>query len=166
MSIAHSIMLLVTLLFILTTRGVTLEIPSVGRMAFPTETPATSPFIDRSNSGVLLQRERLEMDRRLSTSPEYRKLNRSWQGVNASGESSHSAPTTPAAPSRSWHSSAISALNHYHAFSDTDNSENEYDELTRDFDGDSSLSYRGIPNDSAVETADYPTPSSNEEVND
>ena len=109
MSIAHSIMLLVTLLFILTTRGVTLEIPSVGRMAFPAETPATSPFIDRSNSGVLLQRERLEMDRRLSTSPEYRKLNGSWQGVNASGESSHSAPTTPAAPSRSWHSSAISA---------------------------------------------------------
>src|SRR5277367_4513133 len=143
MSIAHSIMLLVTLLFILTTRGVTLEIPSVGRMGFPAETPATSPFIDRNNSGLLLQRERVEMDRRLSTSPEYRKLNRNWQGVNASGESTHSAPTTPSAPSRSWHSSDISALNHYHTFSDTDNSD-EYGELTREFDGDSSLGYRGI----------------------
>ena len=159
-------MLLVTLLFILTTRGVTLEIPSVGRIGYPSETPATSPIIDRNTSAVLLQREGLRMHRRLSASPEYRKLNRSWHGVNASAEFTQSAPTTPAAASRSWQSSRSSALNHYQTLSDTDNSDSEYAELTRDFDGGSSLQYRRIANGNSAEKSDYPTPSSNSEVNE
>ena len=164
MSIAHSIMLLVTLLFVLTTRGVTIEIQSTSRTGIPAETPATSPVLDRANSDILVQRDRLEMERRVSTSPEYGKVNRNWQRMNVSSDSIQSAPTTPAAVSRSWHSSRASALNHYHTFSDTDNSENEYGELTRELGGESSLEYRETTNEGTVEIADYPTPASNEEI--
>jgi hypothetical protein len=164
MSIAHSIMLLVTLLFVLTTRGVTIEIQSTSRTGIPAETPATSPTLDRPNSSILVQRDRLEMERRVNTSPEYRKVNRNWQRMNVSSDSIQSAPTTPAAVSRSWHSSGASALNHYHTFSDTDNSDNEYDELTRELGGESSREYRETTNEDAVEIADYPTPASNEEI--
>lgn len=164
MSIAHSIMLLVTLLFVLTTRGVTIEIQSTSRTGIPAETPATSPVLDRTNSSILVQRDRLEMERRVSTSPEYGKVNRNWQRINVSSDSIQSAPTTPAAVSRSWHSSGASALNQYHTFSDTDNSDNEHDELTRELGGESSLEYRETTNEDAVEIADYPTPASNEEI--
>src|SRR5277367_255959 len=164
MSIAHSIMLLVTLLFVLTTRGVTLDLQSPSRMGILAETPATSPVMDRAISGFLQQRERQEMERRLNTSPEYGKLNRSWQRINVSGESIQSAPTTPAAVSRRWHSSGASALNHYHTFSDTDNSDTDYGEMARELGGESSLDHRGATDADAVEIADYPTPSSNEEL--
>src|SRR5271168_3764413 len=164
MSIAHSIMLLVTLLFVLTTRGVTIEIQSTSRTGIPAETPATSPVLDRTNSGLLVRRDRLEMERRVSTSPEYGKVNRNWQRMNVSSDSIQSAPTTPAAVSRSWYSSGASALNHYNTFSDTDNSDNEYGELTRELGGESSLEYRETTNEGAVEIADYPTPASNEEI--
>ena len=164
MGIAHTIILLVTLLFVLTTRGVTLDIQSAGRLGVPTETPATSPVMNRISSAPLLQRE-MHMERQLNLLPEHSKRNGRWERINASGESIQSAPASPAAGSRSWHSSHLSALNHYHNFSDTDISDNEYGNLTRDVEEGSSLEDHGGADENVAEIADYPTPSSKVEVN-
>jgi hypothetical protein len=159
-------MLLVTLLFVLTTRGFALDIHSAGRIGTQADlaTPATLPIMNRTGSGFQFQRERLQMERPMMSSPEYRKLSRSWRAVNASAESVQSAPTSPEAISRPWHSSRTATLNHYHMISDNEHSENDDSDVSNGFSGASSLELRGATNNGVDENMDYPTPASTGEI--
>ena len=105
MSIAHSIMLLVTLLFVLTTRGVRLDDQTIIRSGARPDfsSPASSPSLKRIHS-MQSQQELAEAVKALDPQGYSTSLGR-LRGFDSRSEGAvHSAPTTPAGVIRTWNS--------------------------------------------------------------
>lgn len=112
-------MLLVTLLFVLTTRGVKLDHSTYTRAETGAELPSPTLLpLARRASSVLLQPE-TESQPILGKINEYGKRKRSWAALNRAKRIVHSAPATPASLSRSW-TSPRTTLSRYPALSDED----------------------------------------------
>jgi hypothetical protein len=151
-------MLLVTLLFVLTTRGVTLDFHSVARNGTRADLspPAASPQFRR-----IVAASRLQEDPR-SDREAYRKLKWTWDGLPPSRDSVQSAPASPASIPRRWNTPPTSILNRYYSQSDED-LPHEYNDLpTAALDPSSSEESLEATNEEVEKAADYPTPSSGE----
>jgi hypothetical protein len=109
MSIAHSIMLLVTLLFVLTTRGITLDFNSVVRTGVRADihSPVSSPPVKRPNSMLFPSHEHSDHDSLLPRIGDLRNLEGSVRSYQTSGEYVRSTPSSPSGVSRTWNSSSL-----------------------------------------------------------
>src|SRR5271169_750273 len=103
MSIAHSVMLLVTLLFVLTTRGVShdFHIPFRNGTRTDISSPVFSPRVKRRSSALLPQ----ETERTPDPTGELREVRSSWRSLPPSRDSVQSAPASPSRLLRHWNSS-------------------------------------------------------------
>src|ERR1700733_8351332 len=111
MSIAHSIMLLVTLLFVLTTRGVRLDFQTSIGARGEFSTPISSPSLKRIHSMLQAHQERSEiLYNRADSSGESMAMGPGFRTLDSRGESIHSAPASPAGGLRAWNSPASSSL--------------------------------------------------------
>jgi hypothetical protein len=108
MSIAHSIMLLVTLLFVLTTRGITLDFNSAVRTGVRADihSPVSSPTVKRPSSMLFAPPEHSDHEGLLPRIGDLRNLEGSIRGYQTSGEYVRSAPASPSGVSRAWNSSS------------------------------------------------------------
>ena len=118
MSIAHSIMLLVTLLFVFTTRGITLDVPLFGRNGSRNQLslPITSPF-KRPFSTSLSQPHHLDGD--MDHSQLFRGRTRGTIRPS-SVQSTRSAPASPITILDPCDSPPLSLLNRFETPSDDD----------------------------------------------
>ena len=128
-------MLLVTLLFVLTTRGVTLDIHGTtrnGTARAEFASPISSPPMRRVSSAFLPSRDLSDTERTLNSHREARKMKLNWRNLPSSRDSSQSAPASPPSLIRHWNSPLASSLNRYRPSSDDEeiqDSDNEYAHL-------------------------------------
>jgi hypothetical protein len=168
MSIAHSVMLLVTLLFVLTTRGITLDFHRHGARA--EWSPVSSPRMKRVRSAFSPLQDQSENEGVLDQPNETPRMNLNWRNFPPSRDSVQSAPASPPSLLRHWNTPPASSLNRFRTLPDDDNMQNSDSEYTH-------LSAAGLGTGSfeqffettgeeGIEDLDYPTPSSNEELYD
>lgn len=155
MSIAHSIMLLVTLLFVLTTRGITLDFNTTSRVGVRTDLPSpiSSPNLKRPSSMLFQPRDHRDADRLQTPVRELRSLEGNMREYQTSGEAVQSAPATPAGSSRTWNFSP--SKSHLHA-----NSEREDARIEQDFHAQDALLLEDTFSVSEMDNNSYPTPTS------
>jgi hypothetical protein len=167
MSIAHSVMLLVTLLFVLTTRGVSHDFHTPFRYATRTDisSPLFSPPLKRRGSALLAQ-DRSETERTPDPTGELRKIRSNWGSLPPSRDSTQSAPASPSRLLRHWNSPLTPSSNRDRSPSDeeTRDSDDEYANLSSTAQARGSLDELFGRNEGTVENNDYPTPLSNEEM--
>lgn len=161
-------MLLVTLLFVLTTRGVSLDFYTPIRNGTRADflSPVSSPPMKRHSSAFLPQ-DQLETERTLDPTGELRKLRLNWRNLPPSRDSVQSAPASPPSLLPPWNSLPASSANHNRTPSDeeeTQEGDNESAHLPSRGFGRGSLDEFFGTNEERVEDVDYPTPSSNEEI--
>jgi hypothetical protein len=166
MSIAHSIMLLMTLLFVLTTRGVRLDFHTAVRSGVRADLspPASSPSLKRVHS-MLQWQERSEVNKPSDSNGQSLTGN-GLLNFESRSESVHSAPASPAGGLRTWNSPASSSLHRYATLRppntlaeflvDTVESETLSDNESQDM-------FRSSGMEEEIECQDYPTPSSVQE---
>ena len=155
MSIAHSVMLLLTLLFILTTRGVRLDLPRLqppATLTSPIQTPhLRSPHIHRSASAFLpLSRSPTSEPSRTPELDAEKFLKMGFRHLSPEREGARSAPSSPGSLGRRWRSPTPSQLQRFLAISDMDEEEvfaTEQEEDDQMLDG----------------QEDYPTPAPSQE---
>src|SRR5271170_6559237 len=104
MSIAHSVMLLVTLLFVLTTRGVRLDFhtPTRGLTRADLSSPISSPQLKRDDSIFLSLHRLTETERVPDHVEEIGRFRRNWRSLTPSRDSSRTAPASPPSLARPW----------------------------------------------------------------
>lgn len=97
-------MLLVTLLFVLTTRGITLDFHTTTRGGARADlpSPVSSPILKRPNSMLFPPRDPPDAERLQTPMGDLRSLEGRYRTYQRSGESVQSAPATPAGSSRTW----------------------------------------------------------------
>ena len=171
MSIAHSVMLFVTLLFVLTTRGVTLDIHGTtrnGTARADFSSPVSSPPMKRSSSAFLRFQDLSDTERTPGSNREAHKMKLNWRNLPPSRDSIHSAPASPPSLIRTWNSPPTSSLKRYHTSSDdedTQDSDNDYAHLPSTALGKGSLEeFFETSKEEMVDDVGYPTPSSNGEL--
>jgi hypothetical protein len=124
MSIAHSALLLLTLLFILTTRGVRLDLPRLQPppLTSPIQTPhPQSPPIHRSASAFLpISQSPASDPSRTPDLDDEKFLKMGFRHLSPEREGARSAPSSPGSLGRRWRSSTPSQLQRFLAVSDTD----------------------------------------------
>jgi len=174
MSIAHSIMLLVTLLFVLTTRGVRLDFhtPTKNPTRAEFSSPISSPHLKREDSTFLSPRRLSETERVPYPADEIGKPRRNWRSLTRSRESSQSAPVSPPSLTRPWNTPPASSLRRYHGESDGEDVQNSDGEYADHLVASKQLGTRSMDNlfdltDGArTDRVDYPTPSSTYEISE
>lgn len=109
MSIAHSIMLLVTLVFVLTTRGIALDLSAGAMRGLRGDhfSPVSSPPLKRSGSMLFGQSFRPTSERLETPTDKLKKTGVTMQHFDTFGDSVQSAPATPAGVR--WHTRSGSA---------------------------------------------------------
>jgi hypothetical protein len=114
MSIAHSTMLLVTLVFVLTTRGIALDFSAAGRSGPRTDisSPISSPPVNRPSSMLFGQSFR-NVSEGADITTEPRKTGASIRHFDTIGDSIQSAPATPTGVPKAWQINSPSPLAHY-----------------------------------------------------
>jgi hypothetical protein len=142
MSITHSVILLVTLIFVLTTRGITLDTPSPIRNTPKPDfqSPIVSPQSFAPSPKV----------RRVSTFDAYRRVREQWDGRPSSRESIQSAPASPAELQGRWNLAPPSALSRFLPDEEVTHSDSEINEM-RSFSGTEDIGQEDIADR-------YPTP--------
>jgi len=174
MSIAHSVMLLVTLLLVLTTRGVNLDFGIGPRLVTKRDIPIPdeSPNIRRPQSTV--SPWQTKADAIMNTQSDFVKRTRSFHSPNILRESIQSAPATPSGTQRAWTSPRPSSLSRgrHHYISedeDTDNHGAIYDDTPTEVwderpQSHDSINPKFINGDVQImEPQDYPTPTPSNE---
>ena len=133
MSIAHSVMLLITLLLVLTTRGVNLDIGIGPRPGTKRDIPLSeySPNMRRSQSTISPWQTRAEAI--MNTQSDFVKRTPGFHSRSSIlRESIRSAPATPSGTHQAWTSPRQSSLSRRHHYisedEDTDNQEAIYDD--------------------------------------
>lgn len=113
-------MLLVTLLFVLTTRGVSLDYRIVARNVPRTDlsSPFSSPSSKFVNAGTFTVRERGRREGTPDSKAEFGKLSPNFRSLSNLRESVHSAPVTPSGSFRGWNTPSSSSLHRYLSPSD------------------------------------------------
>jgi hypothetical protein len=161
-------MLLVTLLFVLTTRGVTLDIHGTtrnGTARAELTSPISSPPMKRGSSAFL---HLSDTERTVDSNGEARKMKLNWRNLPSSRDSSHSAPASPPSLIRHWNSPPASSLNRDSTSSDDEeiqDSDIEYTDLPSSALGKDPL--EEFSETSKAEEGDdvnYPTPLTNREL--
>lgn len=172
MSIAHSVMLLVTLLLVLTTRGVNLDFGIVPRQSTRRDIPIPddSPNVRRPQSTASPWQTKVEAI--MNSQSDFVKRRRSLHSPNIR-ESIQSAPATPSGTQRAWTSPRPSSLGRRHHYTsedeDTDTHEVMYDDSQPEIWDDrpqSQNSINPIYRNGVVqimEPQDYPTPTPSNE---
>src|SRR5436190_4849437 len=120
MSIAHSIMLLVTLLFVLTTRGVNLDFHSPIRNGIRAGFVSPGSLPMRRISSAFLSQDHSDVERTLDPTSELAKLRMSWHNLPPSRDSIQSAPASTPRVLRAWNSPPASSLNRYRGMWDAE----------------------------------------------
>jgi hypothetical protein len=127
MSIAHSVLLLLTLLFILTTRGVRLDLPRLQPLPLtsPMQTPhPQSPQMRRSASAFLpISRSPASEPSRTPELDGEKFMKVGFRHLSPEREGARSAPSSPGSLGRRWQSPTPSQLQRFLAVSDTDEEE-------------------------------------------
>ena len=166
MSIAHSLMLLVTLLFVLTTRGIAIDLHAPIRN--PTRSGHSSPgsfaFGKRVNSPYLQLQD--PPGPRL-TNREAHKLKPPFRYLHLSGDSLRSAPATQCNFVRRLNSPPVSFMNRSRDFSGEDGQGSDIEDNDLQSAGlgrGSQDEFLETSNKGTSEGTDYPTPPSNDEL--
>lgn len=164
-------MLLVTLLFVLTTRGVTLDIHGItrnGTARAEFASPLSSPPMKRVSSAFLPSQDPSDTERTVNSNGETPKMKLSWRRLPSSRDSSQSAPASPPSLIRHWNSPPASSLNRDCTSSDDEeiqDSDNEYAHLPSTALGKGPLEkFFETSKADEGDDVDYPTPSSNGEL--
>lgn len=112
MSIAHSIMLLVTLVIVLTTRGIALDLSAVGKSGLKADhsSPISSPPLKRSTSMSFAHSFRSISERLDNSSGKFKKRGTSMGNFCVIDDSIQSAPTTPAGMPKAWQTISVSPV--------------------------------------------------------
>jgi hypothetical protein len=108
-------MLLVTLVFVLTTRGIALDFSAAGRSGLRTDISSpiiSSPPVKRPSSMLFGQSFR-NVSERADTTTEPRKTGASIRHFDTLGDSIQSAPATPTGAPKAWQINSPSPLAHY-----------------------------------------------------
>jgi hypothetical protein len=168
MGIAQSVMLLVTLLFVLTTRGVNLDYSASARAGNGAglPSPILSPHTRRASSAFPLP-EKVEPQPIPDPINEDRKWKPSWGALDRIKRTTHSAPATPAGLIRIRDSTRASSLSRYQTASDEEDmthSDLDYTELQlRIGQGSDDEFLETLPEGRFLAT-DYPTPPNHGEM--
>jgi hypothetical protein len=122
-------MLLVTLVFVLTTRGIALDLSATGRTGLRADhsSPISSPPLKRSTSMSLGQNLRSVSERFAKSTNKSKRTGEVMQHFDTISDSIQSAPATPAGLPRAWQINSSSPLGEYNPMSpDESSAEDEH----------------------------------------
>lgn len=166
MSIAHSIMLLVTLVFVLTTRGIALDLNAGAMRGLRGDhcSPVSSPPLKRSGSLLFGQSFRPTSEKLETPTDKLKKSGVIMQHFDTLGDSVQSAPATPAGVLQAWHTRSGSAsvehdppLPEEYRLQDNDSTDND-ESSSRGTAADTDHEFLNMRNEGQIDGNRYLTP--------